>query len=168
MVLLQISKTDFKFSLASEHFNNSSLFSLATALCLTLHKNPYPLSAEKATQKTNIKVFIKGLLFTLLYEIISHLPPSPQGNMFRFIHTTVPSSIMLPNPNKYQLQENNPSLLVYFKVAYYSSSFNLFLTFTSNPFSLYHSGMLSWNTQLHCDSYSHSPTFLVLHFLGTK
>lgn len=55
-------KTDFKFSWASEHFNNSSSFSLATARCLTLHKNPYPLSVEKATQKTNIKVFTKGLL----------------------------------------------------------------------------------------------------------
>lgn len=90
LALLQISKTDFKFFLASEHFNNSSSLSLATALCLTLHKKInyilYPLSAEKATPKANIKVFPKLLLFILLYETISPLPLSPQGNMFRSIH----------------------------------------------------------------------------------
>lgn len=97
--LLQISEMAFKFSSASQHFNNSSLFSLATALCLTLIKTYsfYLLSAEKATQKTNIKVFTKGLWFIAWYETISHFSPLLQGNISRPIHIPVLSSIMLPN-----------------------------------------------------------------------
>lgn len=56
-------KSDLMFFWASEHFNNLPLFSLVTALCLILYKDPYPFSAEKATQKTNIKGFTKGLFF---------------------------------------------------------------------------------------------------------
>ena len=114
LALMQISETDFKFFLASEHFNNSSSFSLATDLCLTLHKKLHFslfFLLKKQLKRQTSKYFQSACyLYCCMrqYHLFLH---HPEEICLDQATSQCLTSVMLQNLNQYHLQENSPSAL---------------------------------------------------------